>query len=114
MADVLLESGKRSNRLQLENTLRIFSASQNAENIKAMHDLCDEIIAERQSHPQPDSNDLLNAMLEGKDPQTGEKLSIENIRYNLVTFLVWHAFEHFGGGMTDKDRLLVTRRPAGR
>ncbi|KAF2651941.1 cytochrome P450 [Lophiostoma macrostomum CBS 122681] len=88
MGDVLTESGKRASRLQLENTLRVFSASQNQENVRAMHQLCDEIIAERQAHPQPDSNDLLNAMLEGRDPQTGEKLSAENIRYNLVTFLV--------------------------
>lgn len=97
MTDVLKESGKRANRLAIENKLRVFSAAQNVENVKAMHALCDEIIAERQKHPQPESNDLLNAMLNGKDPETGEKMTLENIRYNMVTFLVsrpYHAASH--------------------
>lgn len=88
MTDVLMESGKRANRLSIENRLRIFSAAQNLENVKAMHALCDEIIADRQAHPQPEVNDLLNPMLEGKDPQTGEKMTLENVRFNMVTFLV--------------------------
>lgn len=88
MTDVLMESGKRAGRLSIENKLRVFSAAQNLENVKAMHALCDEIIADRVAHPQPDSVDLLNPMLEGKDPETGEKMSMESIRFNMVTFLV--------------------------
>lgn len=88
MTDVLRESGKRANRLALENKLRIFAAAQTKENVEAMHKLCDEIIAERIAHPQPGANDLLNPMLEGKDPETGEKMSRENVRFNMVTFLV--------------------------
>ncbi|KAF2866062.1 cytochrome P450 [Massariosphaeria phaeospora] len=88
MANVLTESGRRANRLGIENRLRIFSAAQNIENVKAMHDLCDEIVADRQAYPQPDSDDLLNHMLNDKDPETGETMSLENIRHNMVTFLV--------------------------
>lgn len=72
MTDVLRESGRRASRLSIENRLRIFSAAKTEQDIKAMHDLCDEIIADRLKYPQPDSNDLLNPMLEGKDPETGE------------------------------------------
>jgi cytochrome P450/NADPH-cytochrome P450 reductase len=63
MNDVLLESGKRANRISIENKLRIFSAAQNLENVKAMHQLCDEIIADRKAHPQPGSVDLLVCLL---------------------------------------------------
>ncbi|PVI07266.1 cytochrome P450 [Periconia macrospinosa] len=88
MTDVLVESGKRSNRLSLENKLRIFSAQKNQANVKAMHDLCDEILEERIKNPQPNSTDLLNTLLYSKDPQTGETMSRENVRFNMCTFLV--------------------------
>lgn len=87
MTDVLIECGKRASRLGIENTLRIFAAAQNAENIAAMHKLCDEIIADRIAHPS-DTNDLLNPMLNGTDPKTGQKMSKENIKLNMCTFLV--------------------------
>ncbi|KAF2730502.1 cytochrome P450 [Polyplosphaeria fusca] len=88
MADVLLECGKRANRTGIENALRVFSAQENAANIKAMQSLCDEIVADRKKNPQPELNDLLNPMLENTDPVTGEKMSDELIRNNLCTFLV--------------------------
>lgn len=77
MTDVLLESGKKANRLSIENRLRVFAAAHYQQNIKAMHDLCEEIIEERIKHPPPDATDVLSAMLEGKDPETGEKMSPE-------------------------------------
>ena len=53
-----------------------------------MWSLCDRLAAERKAHPKPESKDLLNTMLNATDPETGEKLSDENIRFNMVTFLV--------------------------
>jgi cytochrome P450 / NADPH-cytochrome P450 reductase len=88
MSEVLTESGKRASRTGIENRLRVFAAAHNSENVRAMHKLCDEIIADRKAYPQPDIPDLLNPMLEGRDPETGEKMTEENIRYNMVTFLV--------------------------
>ena len=88
MAEVLVESGKRANRTSIENHLRIWSAQHNQENITKMHKLADQMIADRKAHPRPELNDLLNAMLDGKDPETGNKLSDENIRYQVITFLV--------------------------
>jgi len=35
-----------------------------------------------------DKGDLLDTMLKGRDPKTGAGLSSENIRYQLVTFLI--------------------------
>jgi cytochrome P450/NADPH-cytochrome P450 reductase len=88
MVEVLVESGRRSARTAIENKLRVFSEAQRQDNVKKMHDLCDKIIAERIANPQPDANDLLNPMLEGVDKETGEKMTKESVRYNMVTFLV--------------------------
>jgi cytochrome P450 / NADPH-cytochrome P450 reductase len=87
LADVLIESGKRGTRLPIENYLRIWSAQQNQENVRQMRELADYLVAERKRNPKPEVNDLLNVMLQAKDPQTGEKLSDENIRYQMITFL---------------------------
>lgn len=88
MADFLVESGKRGSRPGLVNQLYYRSEQDRQANVSKMHALCDEIIAERKSNPKPDARDLLNTMLYTDDPETGERLSSENIRHNLVTFLV--------------------------
>jgi cytochrome P450/NADPH-cytochrome P450 reductase len=88
MTDVLLEAGRRSNRLSVENKLRVFSAKKLDSDVQQMHDLCDEIIKDRIAHPQPDAQDLLNPMLGGIDKETGEKMTEESVRFNMVTFLV--------------------------
>ncbi|KAI3319402.1 cytochrome P450 [Xylariaceae sp. AK1471] len=88
MAATLIEAGKRANRPSIENYLRIKSAEELQNNIHSMWKLCDELVAERKRNPQPHARDLLDTMLNASDPQTGEKLSDENIRFNMVTFLV--------------------------
>lgn len=88
MVEVLVESGRRATRTGIENKLRVFAEANRQENVRQMHKLCDEIIEERIAHPQPDAKDLLNPMLEGVDKVTGEKMSKELVRYNMVTFLV--------------------------
>ena len=53
-----------------------------------MFSLVDHIIAERKAQPQEEADDLLSHMLSGKDPETGETLDDENIRYQIITFLI--------------------------
>ncbi|KAJ4297940.1 hypothetical protein N0V90_005839 [Kalmusia sp. IMI 367209] len=72
MTDVLRECGVRASRLSIQNKLRFLSAAKTEQEIKAMRDLCSEIIKDRIDHPQPDSKDLMNPLLEGVDPETGE------------------------------------------
>ena len=88
MSEFLIESGRRGLRTSLETRLRIWSAQAYEENISKMHKLVDDIVADRKARPKPEVDDLLNTMLCAADPVTGEKLSAENVRYNLVTFLV--------------------------
>ena len=72
----------------MENELHRWSEQERVENVNKMHKLADEIIADRKKNPKPESTDLLNTMLNIADRETGEKLSDENIRFNMCTFLV--------------------------
>lgn len=57
--------------------------------IDILHSTADELIRQRKLDPKRDEKkDLLARMLAGRDPETGEGLSDENIRYQMVTFLV--------------------------
>ncbi|CAF3765878.1 unnamed protein product [Rotaria socialis] len=87
MVNVLSESGNRARRLSLQNTLMRGTAMKYQDDIAYIHKLCDEIVQQRREHPS-DINDLLNRMIKGKDPDTGYQLSDENIRYQMVTFLI--------------------------
>ncbi|CAF1030592.1 unnamed protein product [Rotaria sordida] len=87
MGSVLTEGNRRSQRLPLQNTLMVRAAKQYQDNIAYMHKLCDEIVQYRRMYPN-DTNDLLNRMINGKDQETGLQLSDENIRYQMVTFLI--------------------------
>ena len=45
--------------------------------------LASEVVQERRNHPETKYNDLMDLMLEGKDPQTGEKLPIDCVGKNV-------------------------------
>ena len=87
MINVLLESGRRAQRFPVQNTLMVSTTRRFNNDIAYLHSLCDEIVKERREHPS-DVNDLLNRMINGKDPETGYQLPDENIRYQMLTFLV--------------------------
>ncbi len=53
-----------------------------------MNNLVDEIIAERRNQGGEGPEDLLDFMLSGRDARTGERLSDENIRFQINTFLI--------------------------
>lgn len=73
--------------LPLENMFLRSRLAQLDEDVSYMNELVDEIIRERRQ-TGGNQNDLLNFMLAGKDPVTGEGLSDENIRYQINTFLI--------------------------
>jgi cytochrome P450 / NADPH-cytochrome P450 reductase len=58
-------------------------------NIELMNSIADTLIAERKRGGEAAKrNDLLQKMLDGRDPVTKEGLSDLNIRYNMLTFLI--------------------------
>ncbi|MCK6073792.1 bifunctional cytochrome P450/NADPH--P450 reductase [Paenibacillus silvae] len=88
MVRALDESMSSLQRLPLQDKLMFAKKKQFEQDIRSMFELVDHIIAERKAHPQEDADDLLSHMLSGKDPETGETLDDENIRYQIITFLI--------------------------
>ncbi|KLO19588.1 cytochrome P450 oxidoreductase OrdA-like protein [Schizopora paradoxa] len=89
LVNALVESSNRAYRPKLATKVPFLYSKQDEKyfsEIKEMADIAAEIIRKRKEHPV-EKNDLLNLMLSGKDPKTGQGLSDENIMNNLLTFL---------------------------
>ncbi|RGP76777.1 bifunctional p-450:nadph-p450 reductase [Fusarium longipes] len=88
MGDFLLESGNRNRRPAFAPNFLYRAANDKFyADIALMKSVADEVVATRKQNPS-DRKDLLAAMLEGVDPQTGDKLSDDNITNQLITFLI--------------------------
>ncbi|MEJ3655218.1 cytochrome P450 [Actinomycetes bacterium KLBMP 9759] len=89
MVRALVESGERAQRLPLQDMLMRRTHQRYEADKQLMHDVADQLIEDRRRNPLPDGkHDILDTMLTATDPQTGERLSAENVRYQLVTFLI--------------------------
>ncbi|KAI8920820.1 bifunctional P-450:NADPH-P450 reductase [Powellomyces hirtus] len=86
MVDTLLEAGRRPKRLTIQQTFMFAANKKYFDDIKFIHEMCDKIVQQRKENPV-DRADLLNAMLM-KDKETGRGLSDDNIRAQMVTFLI--------------------------
>lgn len=86
LKEAAIESGRRANRPEMLNHFYYREEQQRQENIRKMKELCKKIIKDRLENPKPDANDLLNTLLHGVDRETGEKLSIENVEFQIPTF----------------------------
>jgi cytochrome P450/NADPH-cytochrome P450 reductase len=88
MGDFLTESGNRNRRPAFAPNFLYRAANEKFyADIALMKSVADEVVAARKKNPS-DRKDLLSAMLDGTDPQTGEKLSDDNITNQLLTFLI--------------------------
>ncbi|EKG22462.1 Flavodoxin [Macrophomina phaseolina MS6] len=88
MNKVLKEAGTQAQFPEIINyTLRRFAVDKFNAEIAIMREIGASIIQKRRTHPV-DSPDLLNTLIHGRDPQTGEGLSDELIIDELITFLV--------------------------
>lgn len=89
MVGALDEAGSRARRPGVATNLLLRTKRRYEADVALMERVADTLIAERRRDPDAASrHDLLNLMLEGRDPETGEGLSDENIRYQMVTFLI--------------------------
>ncbi|MEB3103967.1 bifunctional cytochrome P450/NADPH--P450 reductase [Ferviditalea candida] len=88
MVRALNEAMNQLQRLGLQDKLMVLTKRQYKHDIQSMFALVDKIIAERKANGQQAGDDLLAHMLTGKDPETGEPLDDENIRYQIITFLI--------------------------
>lgn len=78
----------QTSRLPIQNKLMWNTRRQYENDIQSMNSLVDKLIAERKESGDQGETDLLGLMLNAKDPETREKLSDENIRYQIITFLI--------------------------
>ncbi|GIE76430.1 bifunctional cytochrome P450/NADPH--P450 reductase 2 [Actinoplanes philippinensis] len=89
MVRALVEAGARGDRLPGVQPFLVGANRQYREDIALMHRLADDIVTARIAKPPAQRpGDLLERMLTAADPLTGERLSEENIRYQLATFLI--------------------------
>ncbi|KAK9415164.1 putative Bifunctional P-450/NADPH-P450 reductase [Seiridium unicorne] len=88
MGQFLSESGRRSQRVPLPSFFYRQANEDYENNIKILRETADSVLQERVSNGGGGRRDLLTAMLEGRDSQTGEKLSDSAIINNLITFLI--------------------------
>jgi cytochrome P450 / NADPH-cytochrome P450 reductase len=89
MVDALAEAGARSRRPAIASKMMLGTRLRYDADIALLQQVAETLIDERRRDPNGASHgDLLNTMLNGRDPVTGERLSDENIRYQMVTFLI--------------------------
>jgi cytochrome P450/NADPH-cytochrome P450 reductase len=85
----LAEAMVRAQRVPVQTRLMLRERHQYDEDIRYMFQVADGFVADRRSNPLADGqHDILNRIVTAADPETGEKLSDENARYQLVTFLI--------------------------
>ena len=87
MVGFLSESGRRARRTRIGALFSREVDRQYFEDIETMRTVAQGMVDHRRANPT-DKKDLLNAMLFGKDPKTGEKMTDTSIINNIITFLI--------------------------
>ncbi|MBR8497903.1 cytochrome P450, partial [Burkholderia cenocepacia] len=90
MVNTLSEAGKRELRPKLVSKLMLNRSRKFDADIELMRSLATKMIEDRRKNPHDNEEamDLLDRMLNGVDPVTGEKLDDENIVFQMITFLI--------------------------
>ncbi|PVI05918.1 NADPH-cytochrome P450 reductase-like protein [Periconia macrospinosa] len=87
MSSFLKVSGDRARRDPVTQLFYRTETAQYWENIELMRKTSQAVISKRKQNPT-EKKDLLNAMLNGVDAKTGEKMTEESIIDNMITFLI--------------------------
>ncbi|KAJ5306149.1 hypothetical protein N7508_005164 [Penicillium antarcticum] len=87
MVGLLAGSGTRARRPGLINSLPTTENSKYWTDIEYLRNLAQELVDNRKENPV-EKKDLLNALILGRDPQTGQGLTDDSIVNNMITFLI--------------------------
>ncbi|KAE8394953.1 cytochrome P450 [Aspergillus alliaceus] len=87
MLHVLREADVQAMLPGIIKSIRIKAQQRMSKNIEAMRSIARQIIQERRDKGEP-ADDLLNTLLNGRDPVTGEGMSDDSIIDNVITFLI--------------------------
>ena len=111
MVDALDEAGQRGRRPNVLSNLMVSKKRKYEADQVVLSRVAEQLIAERREDPHGlEKHDLLNVMLNGVDTVTGEKLSDENIRFQMVTFLI--AGHETTSGLLSFATWLLLKNPA--
>ncbi|MEU9370472.1 cytochrome P450 [Streptomyces avermitilis] len=88
LLEALVESLRRSQELSMMTKFRKADDKRYRENIQLMRDLVEKVIKDRREGKGTGEDDLLGLMLEATDPETGKGLDDDNVRDQVVTFLI--------------------------
>jgi len=87
MVGLLQESGARARRPAVATYFMRSAQQKYDSDIALLKQVAKEVVAERKANPS-DKKDLLNAMIKGRDPKTGEGLTDASVLNNMITFLI--------------------------
>ncbi|KAI3594175.1 NADPH-cytochrome P450 reductase [Cupriavidus sp. U2] len=87
MVGALEEAMRKLTRLPIQDRFMGRAHRQFADDVAYMRNLVDDVIRQRRAAPRP-GMDLLNLMLEARDPETDRQLDDANIRNQVITFLI--------------------------
>ena len=87
MVGALEEAMRKLTRLPIQDRFMGRAHRQFASDVAYMRNLVDDVIRQRRAAPRP-GMDLLNLMLEARDPETDRQLDDANIRNQVITFLI--------------------------
>ncbi|OQE13376.1 hypothetical protein PENFLA_c049G03259 [Penicillium flavigenum] len=87
MLYVLKEADIQATLPGIANSIRVKAQRRMSKHIEAMRSMARDIIKERRDKPES-VDDLLNTLLNGRDPVTGEGMSDDLIISNIITFLI--------------------------
>ncbi|MGW4794381.1 bifunctional cytochrome P450/NADPH--P450 reductase [Nonomuraea sp. NPDC004297] len=88
MGGALTEAMHRNQQLPFVTRLKKKNEESYRRDIATMQALVDEVVKQRRSEGGTGPKDLLGLMLEASDPRSGARLSDENIRNQVLTFLI--------------------------
>ncbi|MET8028523.1 bifunctional cytochrome P450/NADPH--P450 reductase [Streptomyces avermitilis] len=88
LLEALVESLRRSQELPVMTKFRKADDKRYRENIQLMRDLVEKVIKDRREGKGTAEDDLLGLMLAATDPETGKGLDDDNVRDQVVTFLI--------------------------
>lgn len=110
IGSALQEAGSQARRPEIATKMMVRRRRRFDADVALISEVADAVIAERRRNPDADvKDDLLARMLQGRDPETGEGLSDENIRFQMVTFLI--AGHETTSGMLSFTLFLLLRNP---
>lgn len=105
MVDMLSQGAARVKTPKLMQKFMIRKNEQLKADTKYMRDLAEELVRRRRAKPSAKA-DLLNAMINGRDPKTDQGMRDELIAANMITFLIagmWYVLLTPSGRFANTD-----------